>query len=70
MTFLLFQLIILNEDHLRPVLSDYLLYYNRQRTHLGINKDSPEGRPVETAGKIGKKQAVNGLYHVYFRQAA
>ncbi|MGE5411231.1 MAG: integrase core domain-containing protein [Clostridiales bacterium] len=62
--------IILNEDHLRSVLSDYLSYYNKYRTHLGINKDSPEGRPVQLAGKIEKVLAVNGLHHIYFRQAA
>ncbi|MCU7493801.1 MAG: transposase family protein [Ignavibacteria bacterium] len=62
--------IILNEDHLKCVLSEYLSYYNKYRTHLGINKDSPEGRPVQVAGKIKKVPAVNGLHHVYFRQAA
>ncbi|MGE5432951.1 MAG: transposase [Syntrophomonadaceae bacterium] len=62
--------IILNEDHLKSVLSTYLSYYNKQRTHLGINKDSPDGRPVQTAGKIEKIPAVNGLHHVYYRQAA
>ncbi|MGE5410421.1 MAG: integrase core domain-containing protein [Clostridiales bacterium] len=62
--------IIINEDHLRSVLSDYVSYYNKSRTHLGFNKDSPDGRPVETAGKIDKIHAVNGLHYVYFRQAA
>ncbi|MGE5499320.1 MAG: transposase [Syntrophothermus sp.] len=62
--------IILNEDHLKCVLSEYLTYYNKHRTHLGINKDSPDGRLVQIAGKIEKVPAVNGLHHVYFRQAA
>lgn len=62
--------IVMNEDHLRSVLSDSLSYYNKQRTHLGINKDSPNGRPVQIAGKIDKIPALNGLHHVYFRQAA
>jgi len=39
-------------------------------THLGINKDSPEGRPVQPEGKIDKIPMVNGLHHYYFRQAA
>jgi putative transposase len=34
-------LIILNETHLRGILRNYFDYYNTQRTHLGINKDSP-----------------------------
>jgi hypothetical protein len=63
-------LIVLNENHLRCILNDYITYYNKYRTHLGINKDSPEGRPVQTEGKIDKIPVVNGLHHVYFRQAA
>ncbi|MGE5499033.1 MAG: integrase core domain-containing protein [Syntrophothermus sp.] len=62
--------IILNDNHLRSVLSEYVSYYNKYRTHLGINKDSPEGREVQIAGKIEKIPAVNGLHHIYFRQAA
>ena len=62
-------IIILNEAHLRNVLSDYFFYYNKYQTHLGINKDSPNGRPVQIAGKIDKIPVVNGLHHIYFRQA-
>ena len=63
-------IIVINENHLRNVLNDYISYYNKYRTHLGINKDSPEGRPVQTEGKIDKTPIVNGLHHYYFRQAA
>ena len=62
--------IVLNESHLRNILTDYFFYYNKYRTHLGINKDSPEGRPVQIDGKIDKIPQVNGLHHYYFRQAA
>ena len=62
--------IILNESHLRSILRDYFSYYNKYRTHLGINKDSPEGRPVQTEGKIDKTPVVNGLHYVYYRKAA
>jgi len=64
------RIIILNESHLRNILSEYFSYYNKYRTHLGINKDSPEGRHVQTEGKIDKIPVVNGLHHVYFRKAA
>ena len=63
-------LIVMNEDHLRNILSDYISYYNKYRTHLGLNKDSPEDRPTEVTGKIDKIPMVNGLHHYYFRQAA
>ena len=63
-------IIVLNENHLRNILSEYFSYYNKYRTHLGINKDSPEGRTVQSEGMIDKIPMVNGLHHYYFRQAA
>jgi len=63
-------LIILNESHLRNILSEYFSYYNKYRTHLGIDKDSPEGRQIQSEGTIYKVPAVNGLHNVYFRKAA
>jgi len=46
--------IILDENPLQSILTDYFSYFNKYRTHLGINKDSPEGRSVQTEGKIDK----------------
>ena len=60
----------LNESHLRNILSEYFSYYNKYRTHLGINKDSPEGRAVQSEGEIYKDSVANGLHHVYYRKAA
>jgi transposase InsO family protein len=57
-------MIIMNEDHLFSILKDYISYYNKYGTHLGITKDSPDGRPVEIAGKIEKISVVNGLHHI------
>jgi len=62
--------IVLNENHLRNILTDYFANYNKYRTHLGINRDSPEGRPVQKEGQIEKIPIVNGLYHYYYSQAA
>jgi hypothetical protein len=62
--------IILNEGQLRNILSEYFSYYNKYRTHLGINKDSPECRPIQRIGEIDRIPQVNGLHHYYFRQAA
>jgi len=63
-------LIIMNESHLRRILQSYFRYYNTQRTHLGINKDSPEPRHVQADGEIDKVAVANGLHHFYFRNAA
>jgi putative transposase len=55
--------IILNETHLRGILQEYVRYYNTQRTHMGIGKDSPETREVQGEGEIDKVALVGGLHH-------
>jgi putative transposase len=64
--------IIFNEKHLRRVLKDYFRYYHESRTHLGLEKDCPQSRPLEPSelGPISIKSMVGGLHHHYFRQAA
>ena len=64
--------IILNERHLRRVLREYLDYYHRSRTHLGLEKDCPEPRPVEPpeVGPIHVEKVLGGLHHRYSRRAA
>ena len=62
--------IVFNETHLRVILKEYIRYYNTQRTHLGVNKDSPEPREVQAEGEIDKVAVVNGVHHYYFRRAA
>jgi transposase InsO family protein len=39
--------VVFNEAHLRRLLRDYLGYYHRVRTHLSLEKDTPEPRLVE-----------------------
>ncbi|MDP3442430.1 MAG: integrase core domain-containing protein, partial [Ignavibacteria bacterium] len=63
-------LIILSENHLSKLLKEYFLYYNTQRTHLGLNKDSPETREVHVIGKIEKVSVAGGLHNFYYREAA
>jgi len=64
--------IILNERHLRRVLRDYLDYYHRSRTHLGLEKDCPVSRPIELpeSGDIHAEPVLGGLHHRYTRRAA
>jgi putative transposase len=66
------QIVVLNEHHLRRLLRDYLTYYHRCRTHLSLEKDSPESRPVEPlgGGRIAATPMVGGLHHRYTRLAA
>ncbi len=64
--------IVLNEHHLRQILSSYLDYYHRSRTHLSLAKDCPEPRSERPPGpgKIVALPQVGGLHHRYERMAA
>ena len=64
--------IVLNERHLVRVMGEYVRYYNQSRTHLGLDKASPDGRTVEppSAGPIRSRPEVGGLHHRYHREAA
>jgi hypothetical protein len=64
--------VVLNDAHLRRLLSHYLLYDHGARTHLALDKDTPEPRPVEhpDQGGIVEIPMVGGLHHRYTRQAA
>jgi transposase InsO family protein len=65
-------MVVLNKTHLRRLLRDYLAYYHRVRTHLALEKDSPEPRSVERPdrGRIVATPMVGGLHHRYTRRAA
>jgi putative transposase len=39
----------INEPHFKRLLSEYLAYYHSDRTHLGLEKDTPFGRPTVSA---------------------
>jgi transposase InsO family protein len=64
--------LVLGESHLRRILARYFLYYHRARTHLALDKDAPDVRPVELpeTGRIVQLPEVGGLHHRYVRQAA
>jgi putative transposase len=64
--------IVINEAHLLRVLTTYRRYYHRSRTHLGLEKDTPDHRPVSgtSTGPIVAIPEVGGLHHRYERRAA
>jgi transposase InsO family protein len=64
--------LVLGERHLRRILTRYFVYYHQARTHLALDKDAPDLRPIElpAAGKIVEVAEVGGLHHRYLRQAA
>jgi hypothetical protein len=61
--------IVLNERHLKRLMSAYLLYYHEDRTHLGLEKDAPAGRPTaigtKAESKIQSFPRLGGLHHRY-----
>ena len=64
--------LVLGERHLHRLLTRYFAYYHRTRTHLALDKDAPDLRPIEfpTTGQIVQLPEVGGLHHRYVRQAA
>jgi transposase InsO family protein len=61
-------IIAVNAGHLRAVLRQYVEYYNSDRTHLALGKDSPNSRPIETEGAIVATPILGGLHHRYRRK--
>jgi transposase InsO family protein len=71
---LLDHVIVLNDDHLRRLLREYVDYYNDERVHTSI-ADAPGGRPVESRpsehAKVLGLPRVGGLHHRYaWREAS
>jgi transposase InsO family protein len=65
---LLDHVVVLNEDHSRRLLREYVDYYNDERVHTSIT-DAPVGRPVESRpsehAKVVGLPRVGGLHHRY-----
>jgi len=64
--------IVLNERHLRRILTCYFDYDHRSRTHQGLDMDCPDGRAVHPAerGRVVEIEHLGGLHHHYERAAA
>src|SRR3989441_3907339 len=64
--------LVLGERLLRRTLTRYFAYYHPARTHLSLDKDAPDGRPVERRdlGSVIPIPEVGGLHHRYVRRAA
>ena len=65
--------IAINEAHVRRLGREFIDYYHKDRTHLGLDKDTPSERPVEIkpAGAELKSLArVGGLHHRYVWKTA
>jgi putative transposase len=65
------RLLILNEHHLRRVLTEYLLHYNEARPHRSLGQLAPAQAPAQppqinlAEHRIRRKQVLGGLTHEY-----
>jgi transposase InsO family protein len=65
------QLLLLGEGHLRQVMIEYVVYYNRARPHQGIEQRCP--LPIERGrreGPVKCRNVLGGIVHDYYRAAA
>ena len=63
--------IIFNQKHLRLILTSYCDYYLNARTHLSLEKNSPNPRKIEpkSKDKVIAPPRFGGLHHLYTRAA-
>jgi transposase InsO family protein len=66
---LLDHIIALNERHLKRLMSDYIHYYHAERTHLGLDKQTPAEREAakntNSDRKVVSMPRLGGLHHRY-----
>ena len=63
--------LVLDEDHLGRMVTEYQQYFNEARPHQGIGQRVPEGRAVVTdvTKPILARRVLGGLHHDYQRAA-
>jgi transposase InsO family protein len=62
-------IIVLNEQHLRAVLAEFVAYYNRDRPHRSLGLQSPLPRSPTALGTVVPRPVLGGLHHAYARAA-
>jgi putative transposase len=66
---LLDHVIVLDERHLKRLMTEYVRYYHDDRTHLGLGKQTPTGRNAATnvamSMTITSLPRLGGLHHRY-----
>jgi transposase InsO family protein len=60
-------IVVFGDTHLRRILGAYTVYYNELRTHLSLDEDSPNRRPIQRLGHLTARPLLGGLHHQYCR---
>lgn len=63
--------IVLNEQHLKRILTSYFQYYHEDRAHLSLDRNAPFSREIELSehGRVISIPKVGGWHHRYRRAA-
>ena len=62
-------LVVLDEQHLRSVLAEFVQYYNRERPHRTLCLETPVQVLRAIEGPVRSRPVLGGLHHVYERVA-
>jgi len=65
--------IAINEAHVRRLSREFIAYYHEDRTHLGLDKDTPAQRAVDVkpaGAELESLARVGGLHHRYVWKTA
>jgi len=65
------KLLIINENHLRRVMREYIAYHNTARPHQGLEQRIPIPRSIsEATGPVRYRKVLGGILHDYYREVA
>jgi transposase InsO family protein len=66
---LLDHVVVMNEHHVQRLLSEYVAFYHEDRTHLGLDKQTPSGQsrpmPRGSPATVVARPRLGGLHHRY-----
>ena len=62
-------MLVVNERHLRAILTEFVRFYNQERPHRTLRLETPEPIARPTTGSIRASPVLGGLHHVYKRAA-
>ncbi len=66
--------VVLSSRHLCRLVLQYAAYYHDDRSHLGLEKDTPHGRPIQrpddSRSKVVALPRLGGLHHRYVWRSA